>query len=210
MNIKGTRTDIDYLFRNAMLNLEQIKNIGDICRILGRYIFVDRFILEARAGERIGLSCIKKAGEYNIIAEMICSDKNGSANRYFYQLGPGGYYLLEKAGERHIEMNILADAEMKSRILTFNYFALENNYDMTLKYNQDRKHRYFICKGDVICYFSGAVTENEIIWGLIGSLSKKDGDPFTSTDIRNKFRFMPIEKKMIYVETKTNNIRGYA
>ncbi len=202
MRIGVSRHEIEFLFRNAKLNLDQIENIGYICRVLGKYLFVDRTILDSRANKKIGLSYLEKAVNHHIITEMQYQNSNEKKKIFYYQLGMGGQYLLEKANENYLEMNILADREMKSRILTFNYFALEQGYDMNFRYGQDDKHRFFFCKEGVICYFPMVIKEMEIIRMLIKKFTTEDGPP-TVDEIREKFNFIPVEKDIIDIGGKT-------
>lgn len=204
--INGTRSEIEYLFRSAKFNLEQIEMIGHICRVLGKYMFVDRTILEARAGKKIGLSFILKCSKHNIITEMQYQNKSGLKDIFFYQLGMGGMNLLEKAKERFHTMNILADKEMKSRILTFNYFAAEKGYDISMKYQQEIKHRFFFCKKGVICYFPRVIKEMEIIRILISHFSEPQEEYIpTVEDIRGKFNSIPVGMDLLEIGLKTKN-----
>lgn len=204
--INGTRLEIEYLFRSARFSHEQIENIGHICRVLGRYIFVDRDVLEARAGKKIGLSIIKKCAKHNIITEL--QHQDGKVKKFYYQLGMGGISLLEKAGEVFIEMNILADHRIKSRILTVNHFALEHGYDITMRYSQDAKHRYFICKKDIVCYFPQAIKEMEILKRFQQMFKVKVDGVFqypAIEELQEKFNFVPVESCLIDVGLKTRS-----
>lgn len=204
-NVGISRHEIDFLFRNARFNLEQIENIGEICRVLGKYLFVDRTILDARANRDIGLSYLQRAVKNHIITEMQHQNNKEKKDVFYYQLGMGGKYLLEKAGETYFDMNILADKDMKGRILTLNYFMLKNGYDISSKYDQDSLHRFFFCKDAIICYFPNIVKEIEIIRMLIRKFSTPDGSP-TVEEIRKKFNFIPVEKQLIAIGGKTRTI----
>lgn len=204
--IKGTRLEIEYLFRSARFSHEQIENIGHVCRVLGRYMFVDRDLLQARAGKKIGLSIIKKCAKNNIITELQHQDEKDK--RFYYQLGMGGMYLLEKAGEGFIEMNILADHRAKSRILTFNHFALDKGYDIALNISQDNKHRYFMCKKNIVCYFPKVIKEMEILKRFQQMFKVKVDGGFeypTIEELRDKFNFMPVENNLTDVGLKTRS-----
>jgi len=204
-NIGISRHEVEFLFSNARFNLEQIENIGQICRILGKYLFIDRNILDARANEKIGLSYIQKAVNNHIITEMQYQNSKGKKDVFYYQLGMGAKYLLEKAGETYFDINILADKKMKSRILTFNYFIIEKGYDISFKYAQDSLHRFFFCKDSIICYFPNIIKEMEIIRMLIRKFSTADGSP-TIEEIRDRFNFIPVEGKTIDIGGKTRTI----
>jgi len=204
-NIGISRHEIEFLFRNAKFNLEQIENIGEICKVLGKYLFVDRTILDARANKDIGLSYLQRTVENHIITEMQHQNANRKKEIYYYQLGMGGQYLLDKAEENYFNINILAGREMKSRILTFNYFALEKGHDITFRYGQDKKHRFFFCKGGIICYYPKNIKEMEIIRILIKKFTEDDVVPRIE-EIREKFNFIPIDKDLLDIGYKTKTI----
>ncbi|GKX32330.1 hypothetical protein SH1V18_48100 [Vallitalea longa] len=200
--IRGSKFEIEHLFRGGIFNNEQIYKVKKTCEVLGKYMFLDRTLLEDRAGERIGLSYIGKCINYNIIAQLKHNGYDGSKDIYYYQLDVGGYNLLERAGIRHNEMNILADDKVKSRILTFNYFIKNNNMDVDRDYFQPIHHTYFFCKNSIICYYEDKIKETKILKILQLMLTeKKDGEVREPSieELRERFSFRQIDMELINV-----------
>ncbi len=201
-----SRHVIDFLFNNARFNLRQVEQIKELCLILAKYMFVDRNLLEKRSKNGIGLSFIKKAAYYNFIAELQEENQKGKKNIYYYQLGQGGIYLLQKAEYNINQMNILAGKEEKQRILTFNYFALENNIEPEFC-GQDQQNRFFMCKNNTVCYFNNHIKENKIIQKLCEALTTKES-VVKPEQIREMYKFLQIDKKMIEIGAKTQYVKN--
>lgn len=197
-----SRHEIEFMFTNARFNMRQIEYIRELCRLLGKYMFVDRDILNARSKNGIGLSYIKKAVYYHIVTEMQEETEKGKKDIYYYQLGMGGKYILDKNEDRYNNIRFLAGREEKSRILTFNYFALDNNYDIDMRYKQDGEGRYFFCRNGIVCYYPDAIRENKLIQELRRLLSTEE-NILGADEIREKFNFIPIDMKLIEIGSKT-------
>lgn len=202
MRTGTSRHEIDFLFKNSRFNVETVENIVTLCKVLAKYMVVDKTIFDKRCNNKIGFSYLRKAIENHIITEMQHQDGSEKKNIFYYKLGMGGTYLLEKMRERYIDLNIGIDKEMYGRILAFNYFALENDYDIDLNALQDMKHRFFCCRGGVICYFPKDIKEIQIIRMLIPNLATEEETP-TPNDIKEKFNFIPINKDLIDIGCKT-------
>ncbi|MGO1581571.1 hypothetical protein [Senegalia sp. (in: firmicutes)] len=202
MSSGRSRHEIEHLFRDARFNNRQIDKIFEICKVIGKYMFVDRNILDARSDIKIGLSYLERAVINRIITKMQHEDSKEVRDLYYYQLGMGGRHLLQKSGERFNDMHIAAGEKMKSRLLTFNYFMLEYDYDLSMGYEQDYKHRFFFCKGGIICYFEDSIKEMELKRILIRRFSSPDNE-VTMKDIESRFNFIPIDRDLIDVGDKT-------
>lgn len=199
-----SRHEIEFLFTNARFNIRQIEYIRELCRLLGKYMFVDMDILNARSKDGIGLSYIKRAVNSHIVTEMQEETPKGKKEIYYYQLGMGGKYILDKNQDRYNAMGFLSGIDEKSRILTFNHFALENDYDIDMRYIQEPKHRYFFCKKGIVCYFPEAIKENKLIQELRRTFSTEE-NILDADKIRKKFNFIPIDKEIIRIGSKTRS-----
>lgn len=210
--IRGSRFEIEHIFRGAIFNHEQVYKVRRICETLGKYMFLDRSLLEERAGEKIELNNIVRCVKYNIIAQLKHEDyDNESGDRYYYQLDVGGYNILERAGITFNEMNILAGQEEKSRILTFNYYIKENHLDVDMKYKQPISHNFYFCNGNKVCYYPDKTKEEYILEKLQRLTSEKDEDGNVTTlsfkDLRDMFHFIPIEGELINVGVKSRTTK---
>jgi hypothetical protein len=202
--------DIVHLFKGGIFNHEQIHKVGMICKILGKYMFLDRELLEQKAGEKIGLSYIDKCRKNDIITELKYRNENQEKEKYYFQLDVGGLSLLDQAHMGYQEMNILADDIVKSRILTFNYYAHNSGKDIDVTMPQDPHHTYFICCGNIVTYFKRWIKEETLIAKfciMFGEVDKKTKDviPLTREECLEVFRFKEITDELIDVGKQTQN-----
>ncbi|QUI25885.1 hypothetical protein HZI73_26090 (plasmid) [Vallitalea pronyensis] len=209
--IRGSKFEIEHVFRGAIFDHEQIYKVKKICETLGKYMFLDRTLLEERAGEKIGLSYLTRCIKHNIIAQLKHEGyEGGSKDIYYYQLDVGGYNLLQRAGIRHNEMNILADHEVKSRILTFNYFIRDNDLDVDQDYIQPITHVFYFCIDGLICYYPDKITEPTIIKILQRMFTReKDGTIVVPSfeEISDRFSFREIDMALIDVGKKSRTTK---
>ena len=202
--------DIAHLFRGGIFSHEQIHKVGKICKVLGKYMFLDRELLEIKAGEKIGLSYLEKCKKNNIITELKYEREGEQRDKYFFQLDVGGLSLLEQAGMGYVQMNVLADDVMKSRIITFNYYAHNSGKDIEMGMPHDYLHRYFFCKGNIVTYFKQVISEEKIIEKLQIIFGEKDPKtkeliPLTPDEVKMMFRFYSIDLDLIDVGNKTKS-----
>lgn len=115
-----SKIDVETLFRDV-LSLEQIEQMGNLLKLLGLYVFVDRKQLDAFAElhyrKKIGLSTLQKAVKYNLIAELQSQD---DFNRFFFQLKSGGYYYLEAIRFQYRLLPLSAAIVERERLLAIN------------------------------------------------------------------------------------------
>ncbi len=198
------RWEVEELFRNGGFTPLQIEKIGELLRILGRYMIVDWEVLQARANEKISLKYLKILTTRNIAVELSQPIEGTTEEKYLYQLGATGIYALDKAKEMYNELNILADHGARSRILTFNHFAIARDYEL-LFHKQDKKHRYFFCKGNIVCYFPDEIKEIEIIRVIMEYKRSQGIEDITPDQVREEYKFIPINIKIIPLGMKTKN-----
>lgn len=202
--------DIVHLFRGGIFNHEQIHKVGKICQVLGTYMFLDRELLEIKANEKLGLSYLEKCKKNNIITELKYQNTNEGKDKYYFQLDVGGISLLEQAGMKHITTNILADDIMKSRILTFNYYAHNSGKEIDIKMPQDYIHRYFICKGNIVVYFKEVMKKDSIIEKFQYIFGDKDHKtkeviPLSVDEVKKLFKFYSVDIELMDVGNKTKS-----
>lgn len=157
--------EVENLFRNR-LNTMQINNIALILNVLAKYMLMDRAMLQERVGEKIGLSFLVHAIDYGLIVEYKYKNNNAEEEKpkFFFALNTAGYTAVELNGWVANKMPLMCSYAVKNRILTFNRWALDNNY--TLQKIDSPNFNFFICKNatkqDVIGYFEDKITEEKI------------------------------------------------
>lgn len=179
--IGATGFEVEVLFRRV-LNMQQIHYISWVLRSLGKYMVLDRDMIAARMGKKVGLSYLQKAKEYGLIAEYKYKDGEEEKNKYYFSLAPGGLYFLEAEQYAHHKLRLDADHEERTRILTFNRFALDNGYDINMGFQQDRRYRFYFAqsrKGNKTpaCYHPEVIKEEqlrEILLQMLNRHSKKE------------------------------------
>jgi hypothetical protein len=87
--------EVETLFRDV-LTFQQIKQVGNLLKLLGLYVFVDRqqlnYFAEKHFGEKIGLSTLQLAVKHNLIAEI---QSEADFKKFYFQLKTGGYFFLD-------------------------------------------------------------------------------------------------------------------
>ena len=161
-----TAFETEVLFRK-ILNMDQIKFVSNLIFELGKYMVLDRFLIDNRAG-KVGLSYIQKASEFNLITEYkYLDDSNRAKDYYFYSLAPGGIYFLESEGFSFHKLPKYTNQEHRERILTFNHWALKEGYTINMTIPQSRKFDFFITNekigtATIIGYFENLIKEHEV------------------------------------------------
>lgn len=173
--------EIERLFYSGKLSERTRNMIGTTVQILGRYMFIDRNILNYRAekiiGEKIGLSFIKRAIELEIIVELqdamfpLKDPDKISGNHFYYTLAVGGLNLLRLSKTTFRQFNILDKYEEKLRVLQFNYMAMDDKLNWIFsEYSDLKEYLYFHCKDskdrNVILYFSDEINKDELLTRL--------------------------------------------
>jgi hypothetical protein len=196
------RNDIGYLFTNARFNIKQTEKIVEMVEILGRYLFLDRNLLERKSRHGIGLSYLEKATKYDIIVQMRDETRTKMNDTFYFQLGIGGKYLLQYMEKNFHDLIISAGRREKSNILTFNIFADEKGYDISMKYKQYRDYTYFICEDNIICYMPNYLSDKETAEKLINTQLKD----LSFKEAYEKFNFIPINIEPVIIGSKTKNV----
>lgn len=158
--------EVEVLFRQ-ILNMDQIKYITSLLIALGKYMVLDREMLDKRAG-KIGLSYIRRATETKLITEYRHRDDQQIHDYYFYSLAPGGIYFLESEGFPFHKLPKYTNQQHRERILTFNKWALEQNYTMNANIPQSRKFDYFITNekngpNTIVGFYENMISEQQAI-----------------------------------------------
>lgn len=197
-----TRYELDILFRN-ILNQDQIKYISLLCKLLGRYMILDREMINTRAGEKIGLSYIKRAIENGLITELQYQDGKGKKPEYYFQLNTAGVAFLESIEYRANILRLDTDQAARERILSFNRYAIDEGYEINLYYPVGFKYNYFFCNSSrtkkcVVCYFENKISEQKLIEILYKMLFEKEQEPKPIEIVNETFDFEKIHPKVLY------------
>lgn len=152
--------EVDVLFRQ-ILNMDQIKYITSLLIILGKYMVLDREMIDIRAG-KIGLSYIEKAKKSMLITEYQHMDEQGIREYYFYSLAPGGIYFLESEGFPFHKLPKYTNQEHRERILTFNKWAIGKGYTINVEMPQSRKFDFFLTNEKKVGYFHDVISEQQV------------------------------------------------
>lgn len=152
MKYNSSKFSVENFFRSAKLSQFQIDELVKILNVLARYMFIDRDILNARVGGKIGLSHIQRAIDYGLIVELkdfgaINSKIDIDGNHYFYSLGLAGINFLSLCNEQFYSFKLNASFEDKEKVLIMNYNALERGYNLLFSDYNDMLHfNFFHCK----------------------------------------------------------------
>lgn len=163
----ATGFEVEVLFRQ-ILNMNQIHYISRMLSAIGKYIVLDRDMLNVRTGGKIGLSFVKKAIDYKLVAEhQYKSQEEGSKNTYFLSLAPGGLYFLQAQGYLLNQLPLDADHHVRSRILTYNQFLIDKNQDISIEYKQGNRSDLFFSKAadeprTLVHYFPYLIAEKQV------------------------------------------------
>lgn len=144
-----SRFEVETLFTDV-LNMRQIENIGNLLKILGIYVFLDReqldYFSEIIFGAKIGLSYIKRAVKYNLVSEI---QADSESDKYYFQLKAGGFYFLENIGFQYRRLNLDAGRKERQQILSTNRYLIEKKYLLDVDYEQGLLEPLFV-KSNII------------------------------------------------------------
>jgi hypothetical protein len=110
-------------------------------------------------GRKISLKYFDMMEEMGLIVDLYDPDHD----LHLFQLGQAGYILL---GLEHIpyqRLPLLVEHKQKGRILAFARWARKNGIEVDLEAKQNPSFIYFICKGNIIAYFKGYISPEQII-----------------------------------------------
>lgn len=155
------------------LNQTQVKHIGRILEIIGRYMLLRTdmlFNIYFRIyGEKLGLSFLKKAVREKLVIEYKFDlGRATEQDVYFYALKAGGYHALERASLPYLKIPYFSSYEEKSRIITANQYFIEHNYVPNLNFPVplSRTLMFFYAlnhdKQKIVCYFPDIVSQAAI------------------------------------------------
>lgn len=154
--ITGFETEV--LFRHV-LNINQIKHISKLLKILGRYMILDREMINIRAGSSIGLSYIKEAVNNKLVVEFKDQDK------YYFMLGVGGIYFLASQGYQFHKLKLDVDQHDRERILTVNKYMIEKQYDICMDIAQSNNYDFFVAEANnklIACYYKQLINQEKL------------------------------------------------
>lgn len=207
------RFELENLFRNR-LSPVQVDNISDIVKTLGKYMILDRSMLQFRLGRKIGLSYLVHTVDYGLVTEYKFKHENEEKNLFFFSLNTAGIILLKLDGFNFNILPLTCGYDAKSRILTFNLWAIENGFDLIRGGVNSSKFDFFIVKNKfgkkAIAYFENIVTEEEILQILLDRYNKeceedneKEDDNIVLEKLNKMYMFKAIDTKIINIGSNT-------
>lgn len=140
--MKNERTipyyEVDTLILEELTQI-QIKHIGRILEILGRYMLLSTEMLFEiywrTYKEKLGLSFLKKAVREKLLIEYKYDlGQPSERDIYFYALKTSAYHTLNRAALPYLRIPYLSAHEEKSRIITANQYMLDHSYVPDLKF----------------------------------------------------------------------------
>lgn len=220
MSSNSSSFQVDKIFRSGKYSQSQIDKLVQILEVVGKYMLIDRDILNARSYEKIGLSHIQRAIKENLIVEFKDAAAFDSLNEvedhhYFYTLGVAGINFLRLAGKKFYCFNIAEPFDSKEKMLIFNHHCLNAGINFIFSEHNDMgEFNFFHCKDtnnlDIICYHGLYITEKHVISILkrrfVSKLSEEDYEDRHELfrEFISKFRFESIE---FVVTTYTDKLK---
>jgi len=206
-----TAYEIQNLFR-ARLNQEQIYYTSLIIKTIAKYMVVDRDILEARAGEKIGLSYISNAVNWGLITELKYEDNQGEKDIFHFHLNTAGINFAQTEGFIINKLPLSADHHIKSRIVTFNKWALQEKYDLCGSTNSiSNNFTYYIgsdekYKKRIICYYENLIDEATLSKQILSNMNANkldDSEVYKIADVYKRYSFQPIRCELTQIGNKS-------
>lgn len=203
----ATGFEVEVLFRSVLQD-HQVYFIDKLLRVMGQYTVVDRNIIDSLLKKPMQIKYINKAVKYRLINQYKQADK-----KYYFTLAPGGIYYLEQIKFPNLLILPLnASHYAKARIITFNYWALDNNLALTqishdfnwfIAVTKDTAHTK-----EVVCYFKNVdlqkVRENlyqNIVRAEIAKLKKPEElESYVKPEpqiVDKKYDFEEIDREII-------------
>lgn len=224
-----SKIEVEFLFHHARMTTEKVEKIYDLCRLLGRYTFLDRVLVEKLSSNGIGMDTIEDASRLGLVTEaQENSTQYGKKNIFYFNLATGGINFLHYTGDPINDLFIAAGRAEKSRLLTANYYFQENNIVPNPYERQDKRHRYFFMENEKYYYFSDAIWIDVLTQGVAEKENEKlrkehkkmteledkfideeTGeviDKFTSASIKDKYSFIDITKDKIPIGNLTRTV----
>lgn len=154
MNLRDrsiSKYEIETLFRDV-LNFDQVEQIGNLIKLLGLYVFMDRkqidLLAERHFGQKVGLSYLRKAVQNNLISEI---QADGEFEQFYFQLKLGGFIFLETIDYQHRKLPLDATRKDRERILSINDYLIDNKHVLNEKQEQPIFEPLFI-REDVVLH----------------------------------------------------------
>jgi len=204
MQIKdGRLIEIQNLYYGGYLDFEQIEKINKVLYVLAKHMFVDKKMLNKFCKEKIQVSYLKKASKHNMIT--IIKNK-AKTEDYYYQLGVGGYVILNSAFKQVNQLNVMANLRDRQKILAMNRFIDKRGFSLLYSLLHDQEYNYFFCKEDVIVYHDKDISYNQIIRHLLATLIKERTEGviirYTKTELEDKYRFIGMDEEFCDIDSK--------
>ena len=161
-----TQNELDVLFYEEFTQF-QLQHVFNIIFLLSQYMLLTTdmliYLYEKQYNEKMGLSYLKRSVKEKLIIEYQYDLNEATEKKIFY-------YALKSSTFLYLKQNRISFAkippycayEEKSRILTFNKYAIQKGYTLNINMPLDSEIRYFVTNQNVICYFPNYITEGVI------------------------------------------------
>jgi len=206
-----TNFEIQNLFR-AKLTQEQIYFFSVILKILSKYMVLDRSMLEFYARGKIGLSYFTNCTNYGLITELKYRDDKEEKDIYYFHLNTAGINFAEMAGFLVNKLPITSNQFDKSRIVTFNKWAIAEKINLVNEVGAVGTNcKYFIankkdCEKQIACFYRELANEKYVAKALLqrlNSIKVKDEKEYIMEDVYNKYTFQEINCELIAIGNKS-------
>lgn len=160
------QTELDVIFYEE-LTQQQVSHVFKIITILAQYVLLDTNMLvriyREQYKDNMGLSYLKRAVKEKLIIEYQEDYEESSEQKlYYYALKSSTLIYLQQNRIPYLRMPFCAGHEEKSRLLTYNSYAMQRDMLLNLQQPLDIFLRYFITVQNVICYFPNCISKSEI------------------------------------------------
>lgn len=186
---------MEIAFRKAKLSGAEIKAVSDMTRQLGLYMVMDRDMLQTRVGYQLCMRFFRKAINIGLITELA----DHEAKKFYFQVGPSGYYLLSHDRYPYIKLPLSTDHEDRGRILAFNKWAIRRNIRI-IPENPSGSFSFFFCANEIVAYYPKLITQKRIEEVIMDRKNKTNGDN-SSTEKDINYKFVRITEEPVYINS---------
>jgi hypothetical protein len=160
------QNELDILFFEEF-SQNQVHHITKILLILAQYALLSTDMLMQlylkNCDEKMGLSFLKRAVKEKLIIEFKENLETSEEKcQYYYALKSSTVFYLQQNRIPCIKMPFVAGYEEKSRLLTFNSYAIQRNFTLNQQIPLDLNLRFFVTNQKVICYFRDYIDPEKI------------------------------------------------
>lgn len=196
----ATGFEVEILFRSVLQD-EQIHYIDKLLKVVAKYQVCDKDIIDARLRYKLKLKYIKKS----VMSALINQYKQDDT--HYFTMAPGGMYYIENVKYTLNRLPLNADHMYKGRVLTFNRWALEKEYDLD---GCSESCYWYTCTdgtSKIAAHYPDADMKlveaklyEKIVKDLTQGMSKKELEAFTPPPreiVHQEYRYEVIDKEIV-------------